>query len=71
MMNPVFDQFTEAVDNYVNFFHDKDLGRALVLGKILGFMDFNLTEEQMTKLMASIKEETTRRTLRQVAAEMV
>jgi hypothetical protein len=42
-----------------------------VLGKILGFMDFNLTEEQMTKLMASIEEETTRRTLRQAAAEMV
>jgi hypothetical protein len=71
MMNPMFDQFTKAVDNYVKVFNNKDVGQAYLLGKLYGFMDFNLTEEQMSRLTASIESETIKRATRLAAVELV
>ncbi|NBP01133.1 MAG: hypothetical protein EBU90_13550 [Proteobacteria bacterium] len=63
MMNPVFDQFTQAVSDYVAVYPDKNLGHACLLGKLMAFMDFNLSEEQMTRLIVSLEKETIQKTV--------
>ena len=57
MMNPEYDRFVKAINAYIGMYYDSNMARACLLGKLQGFLDFNLTEEQMARLAKSIEED--------------
>ena len=57
MMNTEYDRFVKAMNAYVGMYSDQNMGRACMLGKLQGFLDFNLTDEQMARLAKSIEDD--------------
>ena len=57
MMNPEYDNFKAAIDEYIAASCDPGFARACLLGKLMAVCDFSMDAGQMKMLADSIRHE--------------